>query len=261
MAFTGSIFLWMYWPSFNSATTLFVNGHDRAIASTILSLTASCLMTGVTSYYLRGGKFHTDDFVNSSLAGGVVVGINAELMADTFSPILIGSIAGIVCTIGYSKIDPWLMDKVGLFDTAGVHSLHAMPAVLGTIFSACFVRGLTEERLGVDPRTFFPFGRSPEEQASVQMAALFVSMFIGAFSGVMVGSFLTEASWCTGRTVNWQLFTDIAQWQHVDEEEEESEQLIKEQQTQTGEGFTLKVMFPRQYVPAQESKQQNDYIN
>lgn len=50
------------------------------------------------------------------------------------------------------------------------------------------------------------------------MAALFISMFIGLLSGIVAGSFLTEVTFCTGRIVNWQLFTDIAQWQHVDEE-------------------------------------------
>jgi len=218
MAFTGAIFLWMYWPSFNSVSTHLVNGHDRAIVCTVLALTASVLITGVTSYYLRGGKFHTDDFINASLAGGCVAGANAEIIMDPFAAILIGAIAGAVSTIGYSKIDPWLMKKIGLFDTAGVHSLHAMPAVLGTIFSAMFVRGLTLERVGVEPSSFLPFGRNEKEQASVQMAALFISMFIALLSGILAGSFLTEVTFCTGRIVNWQLFTDIAQWQHVDEE-------------------------------------------
>jgi ammonium transporter Rh len=109
MAFTGAIFLWMYWPSFNSVTTHLINGHDRAIVCTVLSLTASTLISGVTSYYLRGGKFHTDDFINASLAGGAIVGANAEIIIDPFSSILLGAIGGLISTYGYARLDPWLM--------------------------------------------------------------------------------------------------------------------------------------------------------
>lgn len=51
----GTIFLWMFWPSFNSALTSGSAAH-RAIINTILSLTASCLSTFALSIGFNNGK-------------------------------------------------------------------------------------------------------------------------------------------------------------------------------------------------------------
>jgi len=53
-AFIGTLFLWMYWPSFNFgvlATTPFTK--TQIITSTIMSLTGSCLSTFLTSAFLK----------------------------------------------------------------------------------------------------------------------------------------------------------------------------------------------------------------
>lgn len=54
-AMIGTLFLWMYWPSFNGAMAD-GSSNQRAVVNTVLSLTASCMATFVFSYVLRNEK-------------------------------------------------------------------------------------------------------------------------------------------------------------------------------------------------------------
>ena len=45
----------------------------------------------------------------------------------------LGLVAGLVSTLGYAKLSPYLERKLGLSDTCGIHNLHALPGVLGGI--------------------------------------------------------------------------------------------------------------------------------
>lgn len=74
--------------------------------------------------------------LNASLAGGVVMGCNAEIIANSYGAMLAGFIAGTVSGFGYAYIGPYLRDKINLHDTCGVHNLHGMPGVIGGIVSA-----------------------------------------------------------------------------------------------------------------------------
>jgi ammonium transporter Rh len=56
-AMIGTIFLWLYWPSFNSATAA-EEGQIRAIVNTYLSITASCITAFIISTYVGKGKLN-----------------------------------------------------------------------------------------------------------------------------------------------------------------------------------------------------------
>jgi len=49
--------LWLYWPSFNSATGV-EEGQMRAIVNTYLSIVSSCIMTYVVSSIFGKGKLN-----------------------------------------------------------------------------------------------------------------------------------------------------------------------------------------------------------
>jgi ammonium transporter Rh len=55
-AMIGTLFLWMYWPSFNAAMADGIASSQRAVVNTVLSLTASCMAAFVFSYILRHEK-------------------------------------------------------------------------------------------------------------------------------------------------------------------------------------------------------------
>ena len=138
-SFIGSLFLWMFWPSFNSAIVNAAFPYERqlAIVNTFLSMGGSVVATFATSILMRG-KFGVDEVLNASLAGGVIVGSSCTVITNPAGAIAIGLFGGALSTIGFVKLSP-LLTKIGVYDTCGVHNLHGMPGILGGIFSAIFL--------------------------------------------------------------------------------------------------------------------------
>ena len=60
-AMIGSLFLWMYWPSFNAAVLSTADLQQRAIINTVLSIGSSALAVFALSLLLRGGKLDMED--------------------------------------------------------------------------------------------------------------------------------------------------------------------------------------------------------
>jgi len=186
----GTLFLWMFWPSFNGAMAFNSNARHRAIVNTVLSLTGSCLMSYMFSSFYREGLFRMEDILNASLAGGVVMGAVSELSLFPFASILIGCAAGAISTIGFESLEPWLLEKIGLHDTAGIHNLHGMPGLMGGILSAIFISGLTQEKLGgITVESIF-WGRGASVQAGYQLAGIAITLGISITSAIVVGFLL-----------------------------------------------------------------------
>ena len=78
-AFIGTLFLWAYWPSFNSALAS-GNGRQRIIVNTFFSIASSALSTFLITPFWNNGKFTAENILNSTIAGGVVVGACADLI-------------------------------------------------------------------------------------------------------------------------------------------------------------------------------------
>ena len=74
--------------------------------------------------------------LNATLAGGVSVGSASDLVVTGGTAMAIGGLAGIVSAIGFLKLGPFLLEKINLHDTCGVHNLHGLPGVLGAIIGA-----------------------------------------------------------------------------------------------------------------------------
>lgn len=138
-AMIGTLFLWMFWPSFN-AGVFPENGFQRSliISNTVISLTGSCLTTFILSALMRE-KFCMDDILNATLAGGVAIGAPAGITVNAGIALLVGVIAGAVSTFGFNKISEFLYRKIGLHDTCGINNLHGMPGLLGGWISAMII--------------------------------------------------------------------------------------------------------------------------
>lgn len=137
LSLLGTVFLWIYWPSFVGGAAL-ADGdqQSRCIVNTILALSASTICAfWFTSIVGSTGTFRPVDIQNATLSGGVAIGCTANLSLSPFSAICIGCSAGIVSTLGFNFLQPYLEKTFSLHDTCGIHNLHGMPSVIGALAS------------------------------------------------------------------------------------------------------------------------------
>jgi ammonium transporter Rh len=130
----GTIFLYLYWPSFNAALAPAIN-QQRIVVNTALSMSASCIGACSTARLIHG-KLDMEIVLNATLAGGVIIGACVDMIVDPFASIIVGGGAGIISAIGFAYLTGALKKTIGLHDTCGVHNLHGIPGILGGIISA-----------------------------------------------------------------------------------------------------------------------------
>lgn len=195
-AMIGTIFLWMYWPSFNGALGLGATQH-RAIVNTLLSLCASCVTAFVASYVIRGERqFNMVDIQNATLAGGVAMGAAADMVLHPAVALGIGCFSGIVSVWGFSKLQPFLERKMGLHDTCGVHNLHGMPGLIGAIAAISAAAWAPYSAYSEQLYQVFPDRdvRSASKQASLQFAFLCITMGFALVGGAVTGLIVKSLS-------------------------------------------------------------------
>lgn len=160
IAMIGTIFLFMFWPSFNGALAV-GSFQQRVIVNTVLSISASCITACGMSRLLLG-KLDMEVLLNATLAGGVAVGSACDLLVSPAGGLAIGAAAGIVSALGFLKLSPFLQMKIGLHDTCGVHNLHGIPGIMGGIFG-CIVTSISEEKFNNHQALEFMFTAVAED--------------------------------------------------------------------------------------------------
>jgi len=193
MAMIGTIFLFVFWPSFNAAMCPNNNfAKERVILNTVLAISASCMMAFACSrLFGNRSKFKMVHIQNATLAGGVAVGTSSDLILSPYTAVMIGMIAGTLSTYGFVFISPWLQ-RNGFWDTCGIHNLHGLPGLLGG-FASIFTSWLHGDSEYGDIGLVIPArgdGRGGSVQAGYQFAALFMTFFLAVISGLIVGRVL-----------------------------------------------------------------------
>jgi len=126
----GTCFLWVFWPSFNSAP----GGTDFrffAIVNTYLALCSAVVGTFIASSLVNPNRRITMEHVqNATLAGGVAMGTAADMKVQPWGALVIGLVGGTLSTLGYVYVKPFIAYKWNIHDTCGVNNLHGMPAIL-----------------------------------------------------------------------------------------------------------------------------------
>ena len=225
-SFIGTIFLWMYWPSFNAAPA---NGSAqfRAIVNTYLSLSGSCFMVFVLSPFLKDGKLHAEYILNATLAGGVIIGNSADLIIAPWAALFIGCCAGTLSILGFHYMNEFLHRKIGLHDTCGIHYLHGLTGFFGGIIGAIFAGTARVEDLGDSLLLLYPRRNeiSANLQGCYQLAALALVLGISIVTGLLTGFLLRLPIFAEIQTA----FEDREKWEceFVNEEEQRIVQKIE----------------------------------
>eukprot|EP00039_Didymoeca_costata_P032116 m.36865 g.36865 ORF g.36865 m.36865 type:complete len:454 (-) comp9194_c0_seq1:3102-4463(-) len=221
-AMIGTLFLWMYWPSFNGALAS-GNSQHRVVVNTVFALAGSCLTAFVTSKIIHG-KFVMGDIQNATLAGGVAVGSSADLVIGPYGALIVGCVAGFICVLGFTFVTPFLA-RLNIHDTCGVHNLHGLSGVLGGITGAISAAHAGDTTYGDDIGTVFPArangGRSAAKQAGYQMAALGTTLAIAIAGGFFTGIVLRIMP------VLEPSFDDSQEWE-VEEDDKKEESIAME---------------------------------
>ncbi|NXY71613.1 RHAG protein, partial [Glareola pratincola] len=204
-AMIGTLFLWLFWPSFNSAIAPESADRIKAIVNTYYSLAACAVVTfALSSLVDKRGKFSMVLIQNATLAGGVAVGTCADLPIHPFIAMCIGSIAGIISVLGFHFLTPLLESKLNIQDTCGVHNLHGLPGILGGIIGIIVTAVKEEVRQGIR--------LTPGMQAAALGSTIGIALAGGALTGgILKLPFLGQAS-------DQNCFDDSVYWEVPEEE-------------------------------------------
>jgi len=206
----GTIFLWLFWPSFNGGTAV-DEGQLRAIINTYYSLTASAIVTFAISSLVNKDKFNMVHIQNATLAGGVAIGTLADLIIQPWAAILVGMVAGTVSVLGFHYITPLLSHKLRIHDTCGVNNLHGMPGIISGLGGILAAGLATPETYGDGLlKVFSVEGRTVGQLAGYQAAALGVSLGFAVVGGLITGLILRLPIWDQPR--GEQIFDDEDYW-------------------------------------------------
>jgi ammonium transporter Rh len=217
----GTLFLWIYWPSFNGGY-LEPNSEqqERAIVNTIFSLCASTVATFWTSIILsHDWKIRPVDVQNATLAGGVALGAVCHFTLNISDALLIGAAAGAASTFGFSRLQA-ILDDNGLHDTCGVNNLHGIPSLIGGFASVILAGAKATQGHDV------PDVMTHKDQWIDQIVSIAFTLSVAISSGIATGWFLKFYSYETTFYSDepfWEVMDDFGRGQEHEDVNEDLE--------------------------------------
>uniref|UniRef100_A0A3Q0T635 Ammonium transporter AmtB-like domain-containing protein n=1 Tax=Amphilophus citrinellus TaxID=61819 RepID=A0A3Q0T635_AMPCI len=208
----GTLFLWVFWPSFNSALTFKGDDQHRAILHTFIGLSSSTITAfALSALFNKRGKLTMADIQNVTLAGGVTVGASVDMMISPVAAYALGVMGCTACFFGYKYLSPFMARRMRIQDQCGIHNLHGLTGIISATAGICAILLATEETYGPslyqtfshrappegDPQLLelqklIPglnpgLGRTAQEQALYQVAAVLITIAASAAGGLLTG--------------------------------------------------------------------------
>nr|KAF6444292.1 hypothetical protein HJG59_008590 [Molossus molossus] len=199
-AMLGTLFLWIFWPSFNSALLDIPYQKKNAVCNTYYALAASTV-TAISASALAHpqGKINMTHIHNAVLAGGVAVGASCHLISSLWIAMVLGLVAGLI-SIGGAKCLPVCFNRVlGIHDTCGVHYTFGLPGLLGgiTYLAIFFAAWSKNAMLGF--------------LVLIGTGTVTLSVAMGLVSGLLTGLLLNLKIWRAPHVAKY--FDDQAFWE------------------------------------------------
>ena len=189
-AMLGSIFLWMFWPSFNGALATGAQQH-RVVTNTVLALSSSAATSIALSPFVNQNKYDMVFIQNCILAGGVAVGSASDLVIGAWGALILGFVGALFSIAGYRWLTPFLRG-LGVNDTCGVLNLHGLPGIIGGLGGMVSAIVAGENAYGESITNVWPAreDRSAFTQGMFQLAALVTTIGVSLSSGLVSGLIL-----------------------------------------------------------------------
>ncbi|XP_063212254.1 blood group Rh(CE) polypeptide isoform X1 [Chroicocephalus ridibundus] len=132
LSMLGTLFLWVFWPSFNSVLSedkkweVTYNTYFALAVSAVTAFTFSAMTT-------KDGKFRMAHIHSAVLAGGVAVGYAANRIRYPWIAMILGLLASVITVLGSYCLQRCLNPALEIHDSSGVHFTFGFPAVLGAL--------------------------------------------------------------------------------------------------------------------------------
>ncbi|ETE68491.1 hypothetical protein L345_05715, partial [Ophiophagus hannah] len=200
-AVLGTLFLWIFWPSFNSALITEEDKKRTAIYNTYFVMATSTIAAfSLSMATSKNGKLSMAHIQNATLAGGVALGFSASNIQQPWIAMVLGLAAGTISVLGMAYLQKHLDPAFNIHDTCGVLYTFGLPSLLGGIIHIIVILTNHSKNLSV-------FGYS----ALIEVGALSLSLFLSLFSGLLTGFILTCKLWKTPPVTKY--FDDQVYWE------------------------------------------------
>nr|XP_021499838.1 blood group Rh(CE) polypeptide [Meriones unguiculatus] len=200
-AMLGTLFLWIFWPSFNSALLEAINDKKNAVFNTYYALAVSTVAaTAVSALTHPKGKINMIHIHNAVLAGGVAVGTPCSLITHPWIAMVLGLTAGLISAAG-AKCQPVCLSHV-LPDPnpSGIHYTFGLPGLLGGV-----TYFLLRETTYRSSEYVFATGMV------LEIGALSFAMAMGMVAGLLTGCLLIAKVWRAPHVAKY--FDDQTFWE------------------------------------------------
>ncbi|XP_074790422.1 blood group Rh(CE) polypeptide isoform X2 [Natator depressus] len=197
----GTLFLWMFWPSFNSVLIVDVMEKRNAICNTYYAITVSAVAAfALSSLSSRNGKIRMIHIHHAALAGGVALGFSAPVIPHPWIAMILGLLASMVAVLGSHCLQTYLNSVLKIHDTCGVHSTFGLPGLLGAIVNVILfiiIKWASLSTLGY--------------LALIEVGSFMLTTAIGLGTGFITGFILTFKLWKALPASKY--FDDQAYWE------------------------------------------------
>lgn len=232
-ALIGTLFLWVYYPSFNSILVddTIKDAQMKAVVNTYAAIAASCVVSFGVSSLAGKGKLNVLHIQHATIAGGIAIGSVADLDIQIYVALIAGATAGLTTTIGYQSLSPFLRNKLKIHDTCSVLSLHGITGLIASLLGAIFaaVANYEETTLykyyparaprtsvinvtnGIGFKATNGLERTSGEQAGYQILALVITVGLAVVFGLATG-FILRLPVFEKLSEEVEMFDDEAQW-------------------------------------------------
>ena len=196
-SFIGVLFLFSYFPSFNSALALSEDGRYRASINTYLSLSGSIVGSFITSGIYNQGRIVFGHILFGCISGGIIISGCCSVCIDSWASLLIGTLSGIISIVLLQVLKQYFVNW-HYYDIYNIIIIHGIHGLLGAFITPMMI-GDIKRRLNnkVDYHYILlnDFERKNNIQAGVQVGAIFVTLGISFVSGIATG-YLMKVSTC-----------------------------------------------------------------